>query len=203
MSFISRFFKSRRSEGSHDPISEQLKQEERDPTKWDKRWQLLYEKLARFFEPRFPNAEDLAMTVIITLIMKGHDIGDPNTFYSALNMARKVGANEARRMKRDMQHEEFDEFNSPKVSEPEQHASLEEEEYQRLTKHCLNEALNKLKPEDKRLLLSYRHCIDSGMSVDECSAMLGVKKQTLKNRASLLLMQVSNHAHRCLEKYGY
>src|SRR5438552_965575 len=101
MPFFSSFFKQRRSRSTEDPVSEQLKQEEPDQTKWDDRWHLLYEKLVKIFQGRhYDNAHDLAMEVILILMVKGYEIGDRNTFFVALKITEYVQKNEHRRRQR-------------------------------------------------------------------------------------------------------
>lgn len=201
--FSSLFNRVTRSKG--DPISEVLNRPEEDPSKWDERWQLLYERLVRIFEGRgHDNADDLAEQVIFILIRRGnYDIGKPETFHTALNIADKVKRNEQRRRRKFERHDEFDEHDILHGSKPSPHAALEEEERRRVHERCADEALNKLRPKDRELFLIYKSCLASGMSAAECAVRLRMNKQTLKNKASLLLMKVGRYARRCLERFGY
>ncbi|MFL6333041.1 MAG: hypothetical protein ACJ754_06815 [Pyrinomonadaceae bacterium] len=204
MSFFNPFSKRGRAGDNSDLVSERLRQEEDDETKWDERWQLLYRKLVSIFEGRrFDDPEDLALEVVLFLITRGYDIGNPETFYIALKVADNVGLNERRRDKRRRHHDEFDELDPRHATRPTQHTTLEEEERERLKVRCLREALDKLKPGDRKLFLQYKRCINSGGSLAECAALLGMKEQTLKRKAAYLLLKVSASAQRCLRRFGY
>jgi len=203
MALFGKLFRVSPAKG-RDPISDELKREENDPVNWDERWWLLCRKLETIFEGRgFAESEDLAMEVMVILITRGHSIGDPNTFYSALNIARKLSLEEWRRLTRSALHDQIDEFVEGTGSASTQHTDLEDGEYKRTRAHCFEEALNKLPPKDRWLFMTYRNCIDSGVTADECAERIGMNKQTLKNKASLLLLKVRSYARRCIKNSGY
>jgi RNA polymerase sigma factor (sigma-70 family) len=204
MSFFNPFSKRRRPGGNGDPASERLKQEEDDPTQWDERWQLLYQRLVKIFAGRrFDDPEDLALEVVLFLITRGYNIGKPDTYYIALTVADNVSSNERRRDKRRRRHDEFDELDPRHATQPSQHTSLEEKERERLRAQCLREALDKLKPGDRKLFLAYKRCINSGRSLTECAAALGMNEQALKRKAAYLRLKVAASANRCLKRFGY
>lgn len=204
MTWLNRFFKEKSSRAFNDPLSERLRTPEPDRTKADERWKLLYERLKRLFEGwGFDDAHDLANHVIMILYRQTTEIGNPQTFFRALGIARGVAANAARRKLRESKRAGRSIQDGDQVQKEKQLSSLLEDERDDLRWLCLNEALDELPPAERELFKNYHNCLNAGLTGIECAEQLGMNYQTFKNKSSLIKFTLTSYVKRCMEKFGY